>query len=53
MAKIRKRKNIEASFADFVEYVEEESNVLSDPVYAKSGGKDKNKLDVNLKTCLT
>ena len=53
VAKIRKRKNIEATFADFVEYVEEESNVLSDPVYAKSGGKDKNKLDVNLKTCLT
>ena len=51
--KIRKKKNAEASFADFLEYVEEESNVLNDPVYARNGLKDKSKQDGILKTCST
>ena len=35
VVKIRKSKNIEASFKDFVEFVEEESNTLNDPVYSR------------------
>ena len=37
---------VEAKFSDFVEYVEEWSRTLSDPVYARSGGK-------NVKACAT
>ena len=41
VGKIRRRKGREAKFADFVEYVEEESECLSDPVYGRDGLKDK------------
>ena len=46
VGKIRKNKMVEAKFSDFVEYVEEWSRTLSDPVYARSGAK-------NVKACAT
>ena len=53
VGRIRKRKGEEASFTDFVEFVEEESQMLNDPVYSRGAGKEKGKPDGNIKTCLT
>ena len=44
VGKIRKFKEVEASFKDFVEFVEEESSILNDPVYSRNTKKDENKL---------
>ena len=41
---------VEATFANFVEFIEEWCQTLSDPVYARGGLKDKNE---KLKVCLT
>ena len=46
--KIRKKKAREALFTDFVEFVEEWSSSLNDPVYARGGVKNE-----KMKTCLT
>ena len=53
VGRIRKKKEVEARFQDFVEFVEEESQMLNDPVYARGTTKDKNKLDGAWKTYLT
>ena len=41
VGKIRKYRKTEALFHDFVEFVEEESSALNDPVYSRGGYKDK------------
>ena len=49
VTKIRKSKEVEASFQNFVEFVEEESLILNDPVYSRNVKKTEEKL----KTCST
>ena len=41
---------VEANFADFVQFVKEWCQTLSDPVYARGGFKDKNE---KIKVCVT
>ena len=50
VGKIRKKSKVEATFANFVEFVEEWCQTLTDPVYARGGLKDKNE---RLKVFLT
>ena len=51
VGKIRKNRKIEASFKDFVEFVEEEASILNDPVYSRRGFKEKK--EGLLKVCVT
>ena len=51
VGKIRKNTGTEASFKHFVDFIEEESMALNDPVYSRSGFKDK--VDAKVKTCGT
>ena len=53
VGRIRKKRGVEANFKDFVEFVEEESQMLNDPVYARGTSNEKNKLDGSCKICLT
>ena len=39
VGRIRRKREREATFGDFVEFVEEESHCLNDPVYARGGAK--------------
>ena len=41
VGRIRMKKSGEASFADFVEFIKEESQALNDPIYSRGGFKDK------------
>ena len=50
VGRIRKKRKREATFGDFVEFVEEESHCLNDPVYARGGAKSEKK-DERSKFC--
>ena len=45
VGKIRKHKAREATFSDFVEFVDSESTVLNDPVYSRKGPNESKKED--------
>ena len=51
VGRIRKMSKVEASFRNFVEFVEEESLVLNDPVYSR--GMQGKKVEEKFKSCLT
>ncbi len=50
VSKIRKKRMREATFSDFVEFVDEWCQSSNDPVYARGGFKDKNE---KMKACAT
>ena len=43
----RRQQGREANFEDFVEFVDFETSVISDPIYAKGGGSEKKPINVN------
>ena len=51
--RIRRKKAMEAAFADFLEFVEEESQTLNDPVYARNAPKESKSGDGRFKTLAT
>ena len=53
VGRIRKKNRKEAGFVDFVEFVEDESYALNDPVYSRGGYKEKKAGDEKVKTLAT